>query len=50
VKKDQVIDTDGQPLTKTTYEKGYTIYLNAKNQRHRIGGPAVIFPDGTQEY
>jgi hypothetical protein len=48
--EEQVIDTDGQILTKTTYDNGYIYYLNTKYQNHRTEGPARIWPDGTQEY
>jgi hypothetical protein len=48
--KDQIIDTDGQVLSKVTYEYGTVEYRNDKGQIHRIGGPAVICTDGTQEY
>jgi hypothetical protein len=50
VKEEQVIDTDGKPLTKVTYYYGTVEYRNDKGQRHRIGGPALICSDGTQEY
>jgi hypothetical protein len=48
--KEQVIDTDGQVLIKTTYYNCYIYYLNAKNQYHRIGGSAIIWSNGSQEY
>jgi hypothetical protein len=47
---EEVIDTDGQVLTKTTYANGTIHYLNTKGQYHRIGGPAVIYPSGSQFY
>jgi hypothetical protein len=50
VKEEQVIDTDGQTLTKTTYTYGTVEYINTKGEIHRIGGPALIWSDGTQEY
>jgi hypothetical protein len=46
----QVIDTDGQIITKTTYDNGYIEYRNTKDQNHRTDGPARIWPDGTQFY
>jgi hypothetical protein len=48
--KERVIDTDGQPLTKITYENGDILYFNTKNQLHRIGGPARIWLDDYQSY
>jgi hypothetical protein len=50
LKKDQVIDTNGQILTKITYENSCIYYLNAKGELHRTGGPAKIWSDGTQAY
>jgi hypothetical protein len=49
VKKEQIIDTDGQILTKITYSK-YTVYFNVKGLKHRLDGPAYIGSDGTQDY
>jgi hypothetical protein len=48
--KEQVIDTDGQVLSKFTWNNGDIYYTNTKVQRHRIGGPARIWSSGTQEY
>jgi hypothetical protein len=50
VKKEEVIDTDGQTLTKTTYESNYIEYRNTKGKTHRTGGPALVWSDGTQFY
>jgi hypothetical protein len=47
VKEEQVIDTDGQVLIKTTCGSGRIEYLNIKSQTHRIGGPAVIWSNGS---
>jgi hypothetical protein len=48
--KEQVIDTDGQILTKIADRYGRVEYLNTKGQFHRIGGPAIIWSDGSQSY
>jgi hypothetical protein len=45
-----VIDTDGQILFKFTNILGTVEYLNAKGELHRIGGPAITWWYGTQEY
>jgi hypothetical protein len=39
--EEQVIDTDGQTLTKITYSYGRIEYLNAKGELHRIGELAI---------
>jgi hypothetical protein len=46
--KEQVIDTDGQVIDK--FNGIDTYYLNNTGYCHRVGGPAVIKPDGTVEY
>jgi hypothetical protein len=45
--EEQVIDIDGQILTKTTTygNDGDVTYRNTKGQKHRIGGPAVLHLD-----
>jgi hypothetical protein len=48
--EEEVIDTDGQILTKTTYKSGNVEYRNTEGQLHRIGGPALIYPDDTRSY
>jgi hypothetical protein len=40
---EQVIDTDGQTLTKIADRYGRVEYHNAKRELHRIGGPAIIW-------
>jgi hypothetical protein len=50
VKKEQVIDTDGKPLTKITYMHGTVEYYNNKGQFHRIGGPCYIHKNGYHTY
>jgi hypothetical protein len=47
--EEEVIDTDGQVITKTTVY-GNIFYCNAKDERHRIGGPAIVYSNGTQAY
>jgi hypothetical protein len=48
--EEQVIDIDGQVLTKATNSYGRIEYLNSKGELHRTGGPARIWSDGYQEY
>jgi hypothetical protein len=48
--KEQVIDTDGQVLTKTTKAYNDSVYRNTEGRLHRIGGPAIIRSNGTQAY
>jgi hypothetical protein len=48
--KEEVIDIDGQVLTKTTYKYGTVDYRNAKGQYHRLNGPAYTEPNGYRGY
>lgn len=45
-----IIDTDGQVLTKVTVGDIFIEYHNSGGERHRIGGPARIWSDGSQSY
>jgi hypothetical protein len=48
--EEEVIDTDGQILTKTIYGNGLVEYHNDMLILNRIGGPAVIHPNSYQAY
>jgi hypothetical protein len=48
--EEQVIDIDGQVLTKITDIHNEIVYRNTKGDWHRIGGPAVIRQNGYQFY
>jgi hypothetical protein len=48
--EEEVIDTDGQVLKKTIWKDGSYQSYGLGDKRHRIGGPALIYSSGTQEY
>jgi hypothetical protein len=48
--EEQIIDIDGQVLTKATNSYGRIEYHDTTGQYHRLGGPARIWPDGYQDY
>ena len=46
---EQVYDLDGQIINKFIVH-GVTCYYNGEQKLHRIGGPAVIYPDGESHW
>lgn len=48
-KKKLTIDCDGKKITMIDYGNWVT-YENSEKQYHRIGGPAAIFEDGSENW